>query len=241
MTTTFKTFRGLGAAIRKHTPEGTEVVLVARTGPPDVLNAKAIIYDESGMVGQAAWEAIKYDARGTTKDGSPLAPVLSPAFVDGVGVSTLGPLASLPYAQYVGGLYLEEDLFSKLANEGYFSRVDWTTNCDPSYEYRTLVYSDDTGNGAYAGRRYAGFTARVTKKIGLKLVVKITQGLGETAEIAFDLKEASHCSPDGPVDGSEKMLTSASKENDEGALYVDRSRAADLGLRGPKLPTGMDS
>lgn len=241
----FKSFRGVGAAITQITKSpGSEfsakVALFSKHSSMILTDSLPIDYRESDCMGTAPWDKAIYDARGIDKTGKPFPGMLSPTIeLDCYGLTSLGPLEALPYGQYVGAVFLEDSHFTKLSTNGHFSGSEWEAVSVPSYRYRSIVYSPDSGkNGVYAGRRYIGFHAIVVEQRPKSLIVKIF-GNPNAKHIEFVLDDPLHCSPDGPLGGGETLLKLTNVTDDEGALYVEQRRAADLGLRGPKLPTGM--
>ncbi|MBK9035112.1 MAG: hypothetical protein IPL61_28255 [Myxococcales bacterium] len=234
----YKTFRGIGAAISQVIKDPASGELVAQTvlfvshKNLVLTSAKAITYKESDRIDMAPWATGLYDARGIDKTGTSFPGVLSPKDVTDVGLTTLGPLGELPYGQYVGAIYLLDSHFDTLSDAGYFDGKEWDTKYAPrSYQWRSLVYSPDVNqNGGYAGRRYIGFHAIVAEQNPQSLVVTIRDN-PQAGLVQFRIDEPSHCSPDGPLGNGEARLTQASTKNDEGALYIEQHRAADLSPR----------
>lgn len=191
------------------------------------------------------WANVKFDDRGIGSDGKPLTSVMRPIDLTRIGVTSIGMMKDLPFAQLVGGVYmLESDFLAIQAKKiddpsGTFQwcPTDWFV-----HELVSVAYSkDQSKNGKKAGRRYVGLQGKVVRRgPGSTVAVEITSATKlprvSVGTWRVDLKDAAECDDDGPVYGADKLI---SDTVDEGALYIDLGFAANSAMRGPKIPIGM--
>jgi hypothetical protein len=252
-----KVFRGIGAAVASVTNDRVfNVMPIIRNGKKvDFADKKRLLDIDLNMTPTLAlrWADVRFDDRGITAKGAPLPPVMSPKEFRGFAATSLGsgPLGAhvpdeLPRGCYVGGVYIEDSQFTIWLPKINDDAADpWPTKGWAKYELTTIHYSKDPSNGAFAGKRYAGFRGRVKKRAGTLAQIDLLRAgshLGLPPVVIgtwwFDQGSPEECDPDAPNDG-EPMLDVTSIAGADGAIYLELGLLAALVVAGPKIPIGL--
>jgi hypothetical protein len=241
-------FRATGAVIVKHMgPHRCMVAAIARAGKPVDLTDEKRWFEVSSLAtptSAPSWDQVRFDDRGIYPD-----PILGQAWLpvptvfgpnqhtDGIGITTIGPLAELPRAQYVGAVYIESNYHNALGG----LVAGWLPEDAHHYEFTSIAFPD----GTIDTKRYTGFDCEVITAQGHSATLAIYNGLDRAKaykSIQVDLDSPEDCTfdvePDLDLAGSaEKMLAKTPAKGDRGGLYINLRRA--YLLRGPKMPVGM--
>jgi hypothetical protein len=274
-----KMFMGIGASVARllavppgASSESTTKCLIA----PNIDPVHPVNYDDDNTLvpvdlaceaGRCKWADIEHDAWGLRRDGDEMSPSSNPW--DGISVTSIGfmgwPMYTYGAAAWVGAIYLLNTHFQK-----YRSRIEapgrvWGSYLYTPAELASARYEDD--------KRYAGFMARVErgatgspfKKLSIFRAGTYLAGSKEVAGTwLFDLSDPdqvdasiSHDALNAGLPSGVSLyslgtpISSASKEGDEGYVFLALKLAAQLrdpsqlgngyGLTGPKLPFWLES
>lgn len=248
-----KIFRGIGAVIVavESDVRFTVVPKMLYSESTDFSPERHIAIDLSRTPSRAArWTDVEIDDRGIDANGNFLGSAMSPAQLSGYHVTTLGGYmgAGLPddllRGPFVGAVFLEDSVF--IRNRGKIGQAQaWPTSGLRSYQLTTIAYSDAPTNELYRKCRYAGFHGRlvkwVTPRIASVMLYDLAGSpLGRTWD--FDLGAPEQCDPDPPVAAGESALSTASKPDHQGAIFVNLRHLPRIdgdGNTGPKIPIGL--
>lgn len=239
-------FRAVGAAITKLIDTDTCMIAAVLSADQklDLTDEKRWIKVEMLRTPSRAkrWSDVWFDDRGLNKEGKPTASVLSPSELKNVGITSVGPLPHLPRGQYFGAVYLRDTKFKELWDlirdpklDPSEEEIPWKPSDWAHYELTSLGIEGDPN-------RYVGMYGEVTSVIaGSRVKVRFPKDRsGNVDSHEVDLKDAKHCAQDvkpESADPIEAMLEG--KQDSKGGVYLNLLYAAELGLRGPKLPIGM--
>jgi subtilisin family serine protease len=245
-----KIFRGVGAVIATVATDHRFTVVGRMRGidATDFSADRRIEIDLNATPSRAAsWSNVLLDDRGIDSRGNFLGSAMSPSQLTGFHVTSLGGYVGseapedLSRGPFVGAVYLEDAYFRQNRAKLDPPEDPWPTSGLRTYQLTTIAYSDNPANETYRKRRYAGFHGRLKQwKAGAIASVELIDTTGAAIGTwDFDLGNSEHCDPDPPVAHGESALRPTSAVNDEGAVFVELHRVAEIVGTGPKLPIGL--
>ena len=188
----------------------------------------------------------------------PAAEVVVDDLRDDGGFSYLVPEPKDPDWLALGALYVEWKAWlvmrAQLVAAGFAATADVPLTFAP-YELAAVYYSDGSHDGpttpkpGFARQRYHGFHAQVLDASGPRTTVRVwsaarTHGATDGVVLTIDLTDPAICdaTAGGAWDPVWPRLTTASKKNDVGALFLNTDYLAVLGgpvLLIPKRPPSL--
>lgn len=197
-----------------------------------------------------AWSDVRVDDRGIDRERRPLAGGPCTGLLTGYHITNIGGHVGadrpddLLQGCFVGGAYLEDGYFAQIRHKIDLDGNPWPCDGRRPYQLTTISYSNSPVNGTRRGLRYAGFEARVKRRLGPGQLQVELLGVHDGAplgDLDLDLTSPRSCEAEPPLAAGEVALTADSKEGARGAVFVELGQLAQRPFENPKLPLALGS